>query len=252
MRVLNCLMRVGAVVCTVLGASIVPAHAVDDYDQCLDLIGTDPARAEREAGEWARYGGGAGARHCYALALIAIGAQSRGIDELLGIAAEEPDLEPDARADILAQAGDLLLQEGDRLTANIVAEQALRLDARNAASLALRARLKMETGDVRAAVRDLDEALKQRPSSPRFLSLRASAYRRLGRHIEGRDDAAFATEAAPDDPAAWLERGRNEAALKDRASARFSFLEAIDLDRDGEIGSAARLALQRMEAGIEE
>ena len=248
MRDLNCLMLHGAV----LVASVPPAYAVDDYDACLDLIGSDPARAEREAGDWARYGGGAGARHCYALALIAIGAPSRGIDELLGIAAEEPDLEPDARADILAQAGDLLLEEGDRLTANIVVEQALRLDARNAAGLALRARLKMETGEIRAAVRDLDEALKRNPSSPRFLSLRASAYRQLGRHIEGRDDAAFATEAAPNDPAAWLERGRNEAALKDLIAARYSFLEAINLDRGGEIGKAAQLALQRMEAGIEE
>jgi tetratricopeptide (TPR) repeat protein len=248
MRVLNCLLVAGIG----LAVSILPAQAVDDYDVCLDMIASDPSRAEREAGEWARYGGGAGARHCYALALIAIGAPSRSIDELLGIAAEEPDLEPDARADILAQAGDLLLEEGDRVTATVVAEQALRLDARNAASLALRARLKLDAGDMRAAVRDLDEALRQNPSSARFLALRASAYRRLGQHIEARDDAAFATESAPDNAMAWLERGRNEAALKDRNAARFSFLEAIDLDREGEIGKAARLALQRMEAGIEE
>ena len=248
MRVLNGLLLAGIGLLT----GVLPAHAVDDYDACLDMIATDPARAEREAGDWARYGGGPGARHCYALALIAIGAQSRGIDELLGIAAEEPDLEPDARADILAQAGDLLLEEGDRVTASVVAEQALRLDARNAASLALRARLKMDSGDMRAAVRDLDEALRQNPTSSRFLALRASAYRRLGQHIEARDDAAFATETSPGDAAAWLERGRNEAALRDRNAARFSFLEAIDLDRDGEIGNAARLALQRMEAGIDE
>ena len=245
MRVLNGLL----LTVLLLGAGA-PAHAVDDYDQCLDLIGIDPARAEREAGEWARYGGGPAARHCYALALIAVGATSRGIDELLGLAAEEPDLEPDARADVLAQAGDLLLEDGDRLTATVVAEQALRLDARNAAALALRARLKLDQGELRAAIRDLDEALRQQPSSPRFLALRASAYRRLGQHIAARDDAAFATEAAPKDPAAWLERGRNEAALNDRNAARFSFLEAIELDRDGNIGAAARLALQRMEAGI--
>ena len=247
MRVLNGLLLIGALV-----GLATPAHAVDDYDLCLDMIETDPQRAEREAGDWARYGGGSAARHCYALALIAIGAPSRGIDELLGIAAEEVDLEPDARADILAQAGDLLLEEGDRVTATVVVEQALRLDARNAASLALRARLKLDSGDLRAAVRDLDEALRLKPGSPRFLALRASAFRRLGQHIEARDDAAFATEAAPDDPAAWLERGRNEAALWDLNSARYSFLEAIELDREGDIGTAARLALQRMEAGITE
>ena len=104
MRVLNWpIITVAALTATAL-----PAQAVDDYDACLDLIATNPAQAEREAGDWARFGGAAPARHCYALALIAVGAESRGIDELLGIAVEEPDLEPNARADILAQAGDLL------------------------------------------------------------------------------------------------------------------------------------------------
>ncbi|MEM7210888.1 MAG: tetratricopeptide repeat protein [Pseudomonadota bacterium] len=229
-----------------------PAQAVEDYDVCLDMITTDAAGAEREAGEWARFGGGAPARHCYALALIAIGAQSRGIDELLGIAAEEPDLEAPARADILIQAGELLFEEGDQITANVVAEQALRLDARNAGALALRARVKLDAGDVRAALRDLEGALKERPGTARFLSLRASAHRRLGRNVAARDDAAFATEQAPGDASAWLERGRAEAALKDLNAARYSFLEAIDLDREGEIGQSARRALQRMDAGITE
>ena len=245
-------MRV--LICSILLAAqfVSPARAVEDYDYCLLLVETNPEQAQREAGDWARYGGGAPARHCYALALIAIGAPSRGIDELLGIVAEEPDLEPDARADILAQAGEMLLEEGDLVTATLVSEQAIRLDQRSAAALALRARLKLDAGELRAAVRDLGAALQQRPSSARFLALRASAHRRLGQLIEARDDAAFATEAAPKDPAAWLERGRVEAALKDRNAARYSFLQAIGLDREGEIGSAARLALQRMEAGIEE
>lgn len=249
MRELSGLWRIGTAA-AVLAAS--PALAIDDYDACLDLIATDAARAEREAGEWARYGGGPGARHCYALALIAIGAPSRGIDELLGIAAEEPDLEPDARADILVQAGDLLLDESDQVTASLVAEQALRLDPRNPSAFVLRAKLKLRAGDVREAVRDLDTALKARPGTARFLALRASGHRRLGSHIEARDDASFATEADPSDPSAWLERGRAEAALKDPHAARFSFLEAIALDRDGNVGKSAQRALQRMEAGLED
>lgn len=229
-----------------------PAQAVEDYDACLDLIGSDAARAEREAGEWARFGGGPAARHCYALALVAIGAQSRGIDELLGIASEEPDLEPDARADILVQAGDLLIDEGNAVTAGIVAEQALRIDPRNPSAFVLRAKLKLGANDVRAAVRDLDSALARQPGDARFLALRASAHRRLGQHIEARDDASFATESDPGDASAWLERGRAEAALKDRNAARFSFLEAIALDREGKVGKSARTALQRMEAEIAE
>ena len=251
MRVLRALLGLSVVAMASAPASG-PAWAVDDYDVCLEMIQTDPARAEREAGDWARYGGGAPARHCYALALIAIGAQSRAIDELLGIAAEEPDLEEPARADILIQAGEMLYDEGDQITATVVAEQALRLDTRNPGALALRARVKLDSGDVRAALRDLEDALKVRPGTARFLALRASAHRRIGRHLEARDDASFATEQAPKDASAWLERGRAEAALKDLHSARFSFLEAIDLDREGPIGEAARRALQGMEAGITE
>ncbi|MEM9063420.1 MAG: hypothetical protein AAGD13_23415 [Pseudomonadota bacterium] len=248
MRALN-LIVAAAGIAAALGGT---ARALDDYDVCLEMIATDPERAEREAGDWARFGGGAPARHCYALALLGIGAQSRGIDELLGIAVEETGLEPAARADILIQAGELLLDEPDPVTALVVAEQALRLDAWNVGALTLRARVRMANGDSRAALRDLEAALQYQPGSARLLTLRASVHRRLGRYIEARDDAAFATESSPQSAPAWLERGRAEAALRDRKAARFSFLEAIALDRDGSVGTSARLALQRMDAGLEE
>ena len=232
---MNALMVIGMIALVVS----TPAKAVEDYDACLDLIGSDADRAEREAGEWARFGGGAPARHCYALALLAIGAQSRGIDELLGMAIEEPGLEPEARADILIQAGEPLMEEPD-----------LRLDQWNVDALALRARVRLANGDSRSALRDLDAALQRQPGNARFLTLRAAANRRLDRHVEARDDASFATERDPGDASAWLERGRAEAALRDTNAARFSFLESIALDRDGSTGASAQRALQRMEAGI--
>lgn len=245
---MNALMGIG-MIALVLAT---PAKAVEDYDACLDLIGSDADRAEREAGEWARFGGGAPARHCYALALLAIGAQSRGIDELLGTAIEEPGLEPEARADILIQAGELLMEEPDTVTTLVVAEQALRLDQWNVDALALRARVRLANGDSRSALRDLDAALQRQPGNARFLTLRAAANRRLDRHVEARDDASFATESDPGDASAWLERGRAEAALRDTNAARFSFLESIALDRDGSTGASAQRALQRMEAGIDD
>ena len=227
------------------------ASAVTDYDACVALVAADPRQAEIEAGDWARFGGGgAPARHCYALALIETGAPSRAIDELIGIAMEEPDLGDPERADILGQAGNLLMQEGDAVTANVVAGQALRLDAANPAALALRARLKLEAGEPRAAIRDLNAALQGRPAAVDFLLLRASAYRQLGQYVQARDDASFASENAPEDAEVWLERGLAEAGLDDRPAARKSFLEAISLDREGLIGKSAQRALQRMDAGI--
>lgn len=227
------------------------AWAVDDYDDCIAMIEADPATAEQAAGDWARFGGGgAAARHCYALALTAIGAPMRAADELLGIAAEEPDLSDPARADILVQAGDLLIENGDTVTAMIVAENAIRLTPKGAGALGLRASVRLQGRSFNAALADLNKALSAAPERPRLLMLRAATYRQLGELIAARDDARFASELAPDDPRAWLERGRIEARMDDREFARRSLLRAIDLDREGKIGKTAQNVLQRMEAGL--
>lgn len=227
------------------------APAVDDYDACLDLVASDAQQAVVDAELWARFEGGAAARHCYALALLEVGAPNRAIDQLLDIAAEEPDLTPEARADILVQAGTLLIEQGDLVTADVVALQTLRLVPNGSAGLGLRASVRIAKGNLSGAIEDLGEAINRNGATASLLAMRASAHRQTGEMIAARDDAAFATELAPDFATAWLERGRIEARIGDKAGARQSLLTAIELDRDGEIGSRARNVLQRMEAGIE-
>lgn len=239
------------VVATMLAALAVPALAVEDYDACLELIQQDPQRAEREAGDWARYGGGAAARHCYALALLAIGADGRAAEELIGAAVEEPGLTDPARADLLVQAGEILLEADDLLTATVVAEQAKRLAPRSAGVLGLGGAVKLANGDLAAGIRDLTAALDEGGADPRWLLRRAAAHRQRGQLVAARDDAAFAIELGPEDAAAWLEFGRILAGLKDKPTARQALLQAIELDREGRLGRAAQLALQRMQAGVE-
>lgn len=232
-----------------------PAAAVEDYDACVALIGADAPRALREATEWARFGGGAPARHCLALALVAAGARSQAADELLAMAAEEPGLEPAARAAVLAQAGEMLVDEGDLETARAVSAQALSLAPDQPDAIALEASLRLARGDPAGAHRLLDLSLdsgRGTPPPPRLLVLRAAAGRALDRLAAAREDARWATELAPDMASAWLERGRVAARLGDRADARSALLRAVELDRDGTIGEAARLAIGRMEAGITE
>ncbi|MEM6661681.1 MAG: hypothetical protein AAF666_05825 [Pseudomonadota bacterium] len=243
-------MRVAIMAAAALFAG--PALAVDDYDDCLALLAQDPVRAEQEAGDWARFGGGAPARHCYALSLLELGAVGTAIDELIGIASEEPDLEKPERAAMLVQAGELLLDENDDLTAQVVAEQAVQLDPNSRDGFGLRGALKLRAGEPRAALRDLNIALEGGRVNARFLSLRSAAKRRLGRLIAARDDSIYATEVAPDSARVWLERGRVETALDDKPSARQSFLRAIDLSRGQELEALAQLALQRMEAGYKD
>lgn len=235
---------------SLIGVTAFQAHAVDDYDVCVDMIAKDPQRAEREAGDWARYGGGAAARHCYALALIEIGAPVRAADELIGAAVEEADLPDQARADILVQAGELLIETDYITTAEVVAGQALQLVPNDPNALGLRAAVRLANGSPRNALKDLNRALEKNDKNVRLLMRRASTHRRLGNGIAARDDASFATELAPERPEAWLERGRVEALLKDKAGARKSFLKAVEFDRDGKVGRAAQLALQKMEAGV--
>lgn len=231
-------------------AAASPALAVEDYEACLALVATEPARAEREAGDWARFGGGAAARHCHALALIAIGAPGAGIDVLLDIAAEEPMPER-PRAEILVQAGELLLEEGDAVTAGVTAAQALALVPDMAEALILRAAIRAEQGRTGDALGDLDLALTKGGPNVRLLTLRSAAKRRLGDMVAARADAVWATELQPEDAGAWLERGIVEARIRDREAARQSLLTAISLDTEGTVGRAAQIALQKMDAGIE-
>jgi Flp pilus assembly protein TadD len=234
------------------GLAVGPAAAVEDYDGCVGLIEGDSARALREAEAWVGAGGGAAARHCRALALIATGAEERAVDELLGIAAEEPGLAPGARAEVLVQAGEMLLDAGDSVTARAVAGQALALAPADPDVAGLSAAVQLAEGDASGALAGLSRALAGAEPMPRLLVLRAAAQRRLGRFVAARDDAEHATGLAPDMASAWLERGRVAAAIGDPADARDAFLRAIELDRAGKIGAAARTALQRMEAGITE
>lgn len=233
-------------------AAAVPATAIEDYDACVRMIADTPDQAEREAAAWASAGGGAAARHCRALALIALGAASSAIDELLGIAAEEPGLTPEARAEVLVQAGEMLLDEGDGVMARAVAGQALALAPRERDAIGLSAAVLLSEGDASGALSELDSALAGGDATPRLLVLRAAAQRRLGSLVAARDDAEHATELAPESASAWLERGRVAAGLGDPADARKALLRAIELDRGGKLGMAAQNTLQRMEAGIAE
>jgi len=245
-------MRATLITGLALALAAAPAASVEDYDACLALIAEDAARAEREAGDWARFGGGAPARHCYALALIEAGAPLRAADELIGIAQEEPSLSDQARADVLVQAGELLVDADQVLTAGLVAEQAVRLAPKDGAALGLRAAVHLAENAPAKALADLNAALAAEPGDVRLLLRRASAQRRLGNAVAARDDAAFATERAPERASAWHELGRAEAALGFKPDARQSFLRAIALDRQGPVGRAARRSLQLMDAGLSE
>jgi tetratricopeptide (TPR) repeat protein len=218
------------------------------YDDCVELVGSDPARAEVEAHRWEQAGGGTPAQHCRALALLAQGAERRAAELMIRIAAEDRTLPDEVRSEMLVEAGEIYLGLGDLAAGRRTASDALLLAREPRAALTLSARLKADAGDWRGAVNDLDGALSRGEPDARLLVLRASAHRQMGDPVAARADLLWAAEIAPEEPAIWLERGTLEAAGGDRDTARAAWLRTIELDREGPLGEAARLRLQRMEA----
>ncbi len=239
--------------------TIIPALAVTiciagpatagPYDDCVALAGADPARAEAEAGRWVQAGGGSPARHCRALALLAQGAGLRAAGLMVAIASDDRTLPDAVRSEMLIEAGEIYLGLGELALGQSVASRALLLAPEPRPALTLSARLKAERGDWRGAIDDLDGALARGAPDAGLLVLRASARLHLGEWVAARADLLWAAEIEPELAPVWLERGTLEAANGNRDAARAAWLRAIELDRDGSVGAAARLRLQKMEAG---
>ena len=218
------------------------------YDDCIVLVANDPEKAAVEAERWSRADGGAPARHCQALALLAQGAETQAADLMIEIAATERTLPDEVRGTILVEAGEILLDTGALDAANRAASRALSLVQNPRGPLTLSARVKAERDDWQGAVSDLDRALAAGDPDAEILVLRASAQRQMGAHVAARSDLLWATELDPALPSLWLERGAlaEETGAKDEARA--AYLKAIDLDREGAVGATAQLRLQRMDA----
>jgi tetratricopeptide (TPR) repeat protein len=240
-------LRTGIAMLVVLAAS--PAGAVDSYEACLDLVAQDPRAAEREALAWEQAGGGAAASHCRAMSLVALGADGSAAALLVKLATGDRSLPDPVRADLLVAAGELYLGLGDVKTAGEVAERALLLVPRGRGPLVLSARVRAEKQDWAGSLAELNAALAEGAPDGETLALRGAAKLKLGDRVGARADLIWATEIAPDAAAVWLERGTLEAVNGDRGAARTAWLKAIDLDRDGPVAEAARLRLQKMEAG---
>ena len=227
----------------------VPAVALERYEDCLDLVAENPALAEIEAADWARAGGGAAAGHCRALALLALGADLRAAEVLTDVAATDRTIPDQVRAELLIDAGSIYLGVGALESARDASQRALRLATDPRAALTLSARVKAELEDWKGAAADLDGALAGGEPDAELLALRASARRRLGQLDAARGDLERATGLAPDSATVWLERGALEEASGDKDAARAALLRAVELDRAGPVGAAARLRMQTMDSG---
>jgi len=200
-----------------------------EYERCLGLLRRDPEAARSFAEAWGAAGGGEGARHCAALALLGMGETERGAERLERLARTVEGGSAAARAAIYAQAGQAWMLLGQTGRAYAAATMALTLTPDDPDLVLDRAVALGSMGRYAEALEDLDHALALAPDRAEPLVYRAAALRHLDRPAEARRAVEQALALAPDSAEALLERGILRQAAGEAAGARSDWERAVAL-----------------------
>ncbi len=220
------------------------------YHVCLDLTRNQPEKAIELAGKWLGLGGGEGAGHCQALALIGLKEYGEGATRLEALA-ERSTQESRVRANMLAQAGQAWILQGDPSRAYAAQTAALKVVVRgspqHAEILLDRAGTLAEAGKYTEVLTDIDAALVIIPKSADALAFRASANRSRGKVDEALGDAERAVAADNTNLSALLERGNLYRMKKRLPEARKDWFRILELDPQSPAADAARANIERID-----
>jgi tetratricopeptide (TPR) repeat protein len=231
----------------VLGLSAArPASAIDEEDRyrdCVNLSLINPSKAYDQAVDWQKQGGGGGARHCAALALVGMGRYDDAATILQQLAEDVRVSETatplgqssgqSLRADLLSQSGNAWLMAHQFQSAYQVLSSALKyVDAKSPVArdiLVDRARASAGQHDFGLALNDLDKAIEIDPTRPEIYVYRASALRETKQVDLAAKDIDMALKLQPDDPDALLERGYIRQIQNNVAGAREDWQRVADM-----------------------
>lgn len=219
-----------------------------EADHCFELLRTDPEAALTFATAWEQDGGGEGAQHCAALAVLAAGDVVGAANQLEQLAARSRAGHA-ARAAVFAQAAQAWLMAGEAYRAFAATTLALTLTADDVELLIDRAAALGTMGRFGEAVADLDRALASDPQRPDALVFRAAAWRHLDRAEPARRDIELALELDRENAEALLERGILRQLAGDTEGARMDWERAIELAPNSAIADLAFQNLALNEAG---
>ncbi|MFO1190207.1 MAG: tetratricopeptide repeat protein [Alphaproteobacteria bacterium] len=216
------------------------------YEVCIGLANTQPRRALIEAEGWAKQGGGAPARHCWALALFAQGRYEEAGTMLETLAAELERGNPASRRlgrEASAQTGHAWLLAGQPSKAADAFSRALASSPDDVELLIDRAMALIAAERPFDAIDDLNRANDLHPERTDVLALRSGAYRRVGTLDLAQDDAKRALALDPDNPEALLESGIILRAFGKEAEARAAWQKILKVAPDSAAAGAARANL---------
>jgi len=225
------------------------AETIDNakrYEACMRLAINDPDKAFDAALEWHDMGGGHGADHCAAVALIGLKFYKEGAERLEKLA-QDIKAENPFRAQLLGQAGQAWLLAGSFGRARDVQTAALELDPESVELLVDRAQAKAADKLYFQAIDDLNHALELDPARIDALVFRATAYRYLDSFDLAREDIDKALSMHPDQPDALLEKGNLLRLTGDDDGARKAWLALLEAAPGSPAALAAQGNLEKMD-----
>lgn len=219
-----------------------------EYERCLAMVPMDPQGANVLADAWEATGGGDGATHCRAAALIALGNTEAGADmlEKLAKTSKAPAL---ARAFVYGQATQAWLMAGDAARAYGTATMALLLAPDDVDLLIDRSIAAATMDRFMDAIDDLNLTLDRDPKRTDALVFRAAAWRHEGQLGLASDDVDRALAIDPDYPEALLERGIVRQRRGNLDGARADWQRVLELAPDTATADLAQQNLSLLEAG---
>jgi len=224
------------------------------YRACMVMAEKNPASAFRDAVRWRDLGGGEGASHCAAVALIGLEQYREAATRLEELALDSKRA-PQLKARVLVQASQAWLLAGMADRAEAVATAALTLSSTNAVSenaaiLIDRAQARAQLKDYRGALADLDTSLKLRPSDADALVFRATAKRFLQNLTGAAEDIEAALRINFSHPDALLERGILRRLSNYDKGAREDWLMVLSIAPTSGAAEAARANLEKMDVNL--
>jgi tetratricopeptide (TPR) repeat protein len=213
-----------------------------DYDTCLGLLRNDPEEAMRFAQAWEATGGGEGALHCAALAMIGLGEPDTAAERLERIATAS-GAGGVARASVYGQAAQAWMMAGNANRAFGAVTLALTFAPTDPDLLVDSSVIQAAMGRYAEALDDLDRSLAIEPDRVEALVFRTAALRHLERGVEAFQAIERALAIAPDNAEGLLERGILRQLRGDAAGARRDWERVMTVAPES---MAANLAAQNI------
>jgi tetratricopeptide (TPR) repeat protein len=209
-------MRPVVLACLLLAAA--PAAFAQSEEQrlqqCIEKIDKDAEEAYQDGLSWQTRGNRPAARHCTALALVALGQEAEGAARLEELA-NAPDAGGiEARGVYLAQSGNAWLLAGLPEAAIVTLTNAMKLRPADGELFKDRARAYASLHKWDEAGKDLDQAIRLSAADAEAYRLRGLALLKTNRLTDAWDDVQVAMRLAPKDVHVVVLRGDVREAMR--------------------------------------